>query len=187
MLIKVLSSIQGHYEAGPNWQRKANAAMEAVKYKPCPHDPSIYSHPNKDLVVCQIDDFLCSMKTDEEFKKFLGKLKEHINVEREGDLATDYNRFEIHQFREYIGLGVTKYISKLCATMGWEEQPGEKNKSNDTLSGEILKETDATGKGPVGTSTEGLSIRKEFGFNYRFFLVHWCTVVLLFGWTLHIH
>lgn len=31
MLIEVLSSIQGHYEAGPNWQRKANAAMEAAE------------------------------------------------------------------------------------------------------------------------------------------------------------
>lgn len=86
MLIEVLSLIQGHYEASLNWQKKANAAMEAVCYKPCPHDPSIYSHPNKDLVL-QIDDFLCSMKMDEEFQTFLGKLQEHMNMEREGDLA----------------------------------------------------------------------------------------------------
>ena len=180
MLIEVKSSIQGHYEAGPNWQRKADAAMTSIGFHTCPHDPSIYSHENKDIIVRQIDDFYCALKTEDEFVSFLSKLKEHMNIDREGDLATDYNGFEVHQFKEYIGLGVGKYIAKLCATLGWEERPNPKNNSNAPLSGEILKEIDVAGKGPVGTSPEGLSIRKEFGFNYRFLLgaLVYCGVIV---------
>ena len=99
MLIEVKSSIQGHYEAGPNWQRKADAAMDSIGFRPCPHDPSIYSHKNKDIVVRQIDDFYAALKTEEEFVTFLDKLKQHMNIDREGDLATDYNGFEVHQYR----------------------------------------------------------------------------------------
>lgn len=75
MLIEVKSSIQGHYEAEPNWQGKADTAMALLGFRACPHDPSIYSHENKDIVVCQIDDFNVAMKTEEEFVFFLTELK----------------------------------------------------------------------------------------------------------------
>ncbi|GFH55451.1 hypothetical protein CTEN210_11927 [Chaetoceros tenuissimus] len=180
MLIEVKSSIQGHYEAGPNWQRKADTAMASIQFHPCPHDPSIYSHQNKDIVVRQIDDFYAAMKTEEEFVSFLNKLKQNMNIDREGDLATDYNGFEVHQFREYIALGVGKYISKLCATLGWEERPRPKNLSTAPLTGDLLKEIDSAAKGPVGSSPEGLALRKEFGFNYRFLLgaLVYCGVIV---------
>lgn len=113
ILIEVKSSIQGHYKAGPNWQRKAETAMASIQFCPCPHDPSIYMHQNKGVVVRQVDDFYAALKTEEDFVSFLDKLKQHMNIDREGDLATDYNGFEVHQFKEYIGLGVGKYIMKL--------------------------------------------------------------------------
>ncbi|GFH62115.1 hypothetical protein CTEN210_18591 [Chaetoceros tenuissimus] len=127
MLVEVKSSIQGHYEACPNWQRKADTAMVSIQFRPCPHDPSIYSHKNKDVVVRQVDDFYAALKTEEDSVSFLDKLKQHMNIDREGDLATDYNGFEVHQFKKYIGLNVGKFIMKLCATLGWEERPHSKN------------------------------------------------------------
>lgn len=75
----------------------------------------------------------------------------------------DYNGFEVRQFREYIGLGVGKYTSKLCTNLGWEERPYPKNNSNAPLSGELLKEIDNVRK--VGSSPGSLASWKEFGFN----------------------
>lgn len=167
MLIEMNSSIQGHYKAGPNWQRKADTAMASLQFRPCPHDPSIYSHENKDVVVLQIDNFYVALKTEEDFISFLDKLKQHMNIDREGDLATDYNGFEVHQFKEYIGLDIGKYILKLCATLGWEDRPRSKNLSTAPLTDQLLKEIDNAGRGRVGSSPEGLELRKEFGFNYR--------------------
>ena len=63
--------------------------------------------------------------------------------------------------------------------MGQEEQSTYKNRSNVLLSSDLLKEID-TVKGPVGSTPEGLEIRKDFGFNYRFLLgaLVYCNVIV---------
>lgn len=75
MLIKIKSSIQGHYKAGPNWQ---------VEMLQC--------HLLTDIVVHQIDNFYAALKS-EDFVYFLSKLKKYMNIEREGILGMDYNGF----------------------------------------------------------------------------------------------
>ena len=41
-LLEILSSLQGHHESGPNWQRKCNKALDELGYQSPIHEPCLY-------------------------------------------------------------------------------------------------------------------------------------------------
>ena len=41
-LLEILSSLQGHNESGPNWQRKYNKALDELGYRSPTHEPCLY-------------------------------------------------------------------------------------------------------------------------------------------------
>ena len=104
-LLEILSSLQGHHESGPNWQRKCNKALDMLGYRSPLHEPCLYRRDRglddsgeqlpDTLMSRQIDDMLFAVHSKDEFDTAVNELKLHMDIEGEKELATHYNGIEI--------------------------------------------------------------------------------------------
>ena len=127
-LLEILSSLQGHHETGPHWQRKFNNALDMLGYRSPLHEPCLYRRDRglddsgiqlpDTLMSKQIDDMLFAVHSKDKFDIAVNKLKLHMDIEGEKELATHYNGIGIDQRREYIGIKVAVYIVKFCENHG---------------------------------------------------------------------
>ena len=179
-LLEILSSLQGHHESGPNWQRKCNKALDMLGYRSPLHEPCLYRRDRglddsgerlpDTLMSRQIDDMLFAVHSKDEFDIAVNELKLHMDIEGEKELATHYNGIEIEQRREYIGIKVAVYIEKLCDNHGWKNMNFSKSKPSAPLTEAMAKTIIASGKGPLLKSAEGLKLEEKKGFGYRVLL-----------------
>ena len=184
-LIELTSSIQGHPDAGGNWQTKCNTTLKDLGWDRLVHEPCLYRRGNDvkdDVIMCrQIDDKLFAVYEHGHFVGIVDELKGHMNIEGEKDLCTGYNGCEIDQRNEYIAIRVQKYILALVDTYGWSQENYSKT-PKAPLSETLAKEIAAAGKGPPSRSPEGVLIQNEMGFSYRALLgalIFACVVVRL--------
>jgi len=172
-LIELCSSIQGHPDAGGNWQEKVNSNLASLDWKQTKHEPCLYrrevDNTPVQLMCRQVDDMLLAVKTGEEYHEFNKSIGSLLNMEPKNKLATSFNGIEIEQAEGYIAIRVDKYISKVISNHGWEKETySKKAKSllNNTLAREILDSgKDATAKMP-----EAIVLEKEMDFPYRMLL-----------------
>ena len=168
-LVELLSSIQGHPDAGPNWQRKIDGHLEEMKWKSTTHEPCFYRRvlPTYDqLMVRQIDDKLFAIRNEKEFKSIVTEMKKFVNIEGEPDLCTGYNGIEICQTRHYILLYMPKYIDKIMSNHGWENNHYSK-RVKAPLAEQLAKDIMDAGKGPVTNTPEWMKLQHDAGFSYR--------------------
>ena len=66
----------------------------------------------------QIDDMLFAVHSKDKFDIAVNKLKLHMDIEGEKELATHCNGIGIDQRRKYIGIKVAVYIVKFCENHG---------------------------------------------------------------------
>ncbi len=67
-----------------------------------------------------VDDMLLAVKTEDEYHDFNKTISKEIRMEAENKLATSYNGLEIEQTEGYIAIRIEKYINKVAANHGWE-------------------------------------------------------------------
>ena len=81
-LVQLLSSIQGHPDAGGNWQKMVNSALQKLKWIRLVHEPCLYRRgedPKKDVLMCrQVDDKLFSVTSRKEFVSIVDEMKEYM-------------------------------------------------------------------------------------------------------------
>ena len=123
-----------------------------------------------DQLMCrQVDDLLIALKTKDEFRTINSELDTVLRVESEDELATAFNGLEIDQTRDYIGIGVAKYITKIYTNHGWKADTFSK-KPKAPLSESLAKEIIESEKGPLSKSPASIALQTEMGFSYRMFL-----------------
>ena len=184
-MIKLLSSIQGHPDAGGNWQSMVNGALKKLRWIRLVHESCLYRRGEDKktyVLMCrQVDDKLFGVRSRKEFDGIVIELKGHMNIEGEPELCTSYNGCEIDQRNEYIAIRVHKYILKLVESYGWTQE-NFSTTPKAPLSETIVKEIVEAGKGPVAKSPEGVKLQNEMGFSYRALLgglIFACVVVRL--------
>ena len=184
-LVELLSSIQGHPDAGGNWQAMVNTALQKLKFIRLVHEPCLYrkgEDPKKDVLMCrQVDDLLFSVFARKEFEGIVNEMKKHMNIEAEPELCKNFNGCEIDQRNEYIAIRVHKYILKLVETYGWSQE-NYTRAPKAPLSEALVKEIVEAGKGPLARSPEGIQLQEAMGFSYRALLgglIFACVVVRL--------
>ena len=181
--VEILSSLQGHHESGPNWQKKCNASLEkhgwvAPFHEPCLYrrqrgeDDEVNAQPDQ-IMSRQIDDMLFAIKGDSadlgrsEFEKCVNELKEDMDIEWEEGIAKHYNGIEIDQRREYIAMNVAIYLTKIMENHGWENMKFSSSKPTAPISEQLAKEIMKAGKGFLINSPEGQALEAKMGFGYR--------------------
>lgn len=105
-LIELKSSIQGHPDAGGNWQEKVNLVLSemnwlSLKHKTCLYRRDMGNAPDQ-LMCRQVDDILLTVKMEEEYHDSNGTISKKIRMEAKHKLATSYNGLEIEQTESYI-------------------------------------------------------------------------------------
>lgn len=182
-LLKLKSSIQGHPDAGVNWQKKVDTSLEGFGWRKTIHEPCLYRRDmgdKSDQLMCrQVDDMLLSLKTKEEFLVIASELDTVLNMTHENKLATCFNGLEIEQTRDYIGIGVEKYIVKVYTDHGWDAENISK-KPKAPLSELLAKEIIESDKGPQSKSPAAIALQNEMGFSYRMLLgeLIWAYVIV---------
>jgi hypothetical protein len=163
-LIELTSSIQGHPDAGGNWQAKCNTTLKNLGWDRLVHEPCLYRRGKDvedDVIMCrQIDDKLFAVYEHQHFIEIVEELKGHMNIEGEKELCTGYNGCEIDQRNEYIAIRVQKYILASVDTYGWSQENYSKT-PKAPLSETLAKEIAEAGKGPPTRTPEGILIQNE--------------------------
>ena len=172
-LIELKSSIQGHPDAGANWQEKVNLVLSSMNWISMKHEPCLYRKDMGDapdqLMCRQVDDMLLAVKTEEEYHDFNKTISKEIRMEAENKLATSYNGLEIEQTEGYIAIRIEKYINKVAANHGWENDVFSK-KPKAPLSDLMAKDIIESGKGPLAKTPEAKELESQMGFPYRMLL-----------------
>jgi len=81
-LIELKSSIQGHPDAGGNWQEKVNLVLLSMNWLSMKHEPCLYRRDMGDapdqLMCRQVDDMLLAVKTEDEYHDFNKTISKEI-------------------------------------------------------------------------------------------------------------
>ncbi len=174
-LVELLSSIQGHPHAGPNWNDKVSADMKSLSWASTTHEPCLYRRQLPDMdhdqLMCrQIDDIIVAVKGgQEEFRDVVQEFRTKFNLESEYTPVTAYNGLQIEQTEHYIAIYIEKYILSLVKSLGWMEDKKDKDTSGlkQPLSETLVKEILQHGKGAKAGSPEAIKLQTEMGFGYR--------------------
>ena len=86
---------------------------------------------------------------EEEYHDSNGTISKKMRMEAKHKLATSYNGLEIEQTESYIANWVEKYINKVAANHGWENDVFSKKPKAPPLSNTMAKEIIESGKGPL--------------------------------------
>jgi len=164
LILELKSSIQGHPDAGGNWQEKVNLVLSPMNWISMKHKPCLYRRDTGDapdqLMCRQVDDMLLAVKTEDEYHDFNTTISKKIRMEAENKLATSYNGIEIEQTEGYIAIRIEKYINKVAEDHGWENDVFSK-KPKAPLSDLMAKDIIESGRGPLAKTPEAKELESQ--------------------------
>lgn len=167
--VELLSSIQGHPDAGANWQKKVNKALSDEAWTSSFHDPCLYHRHIQgadQYLVRQVDDMLAAVSSHDAYRALAKELEIKINLVTSNEPTKYFNGMQIEQTRHYIAVRVEEYILQIMKKHGWENLQFRKKPMAplpESLAKKILEE----GHGPKVGTPEHKLLEREMGFAYR--------------------
>ena len=167
--IELLSSMQGHPDAGSNWQTKINNVLSTHGWSSCFHDPCLYKRQvaaSDQFLIRQIDDMATAVDSFAEYESIVQELLADVRLTASKEPTTHFNGIQVEQTRHYIAIHVEKYIGQIMKSHGWENLPFRK-KPFSPLSEQLARKILEEGRGPPVGTAEHKALELRMGFVYR--------------------